>query len=302
MASSSSAVEGFIDWPPLTTWCTPSERKMRRMPSPVHTATTAQRTGRRRFGPDRRDGRLADPTLLFDLLPQIGDPNLAGPARLDAGLDGGADVVGVDVAVPHPVAADHDDRVARPRPTRHGRRDGLVRRLEEVHDLVAQLGAVVAGSTARAEPPESRLGAARGRAPAGAGHGPAVGDVQEGVEQQHKPGTAGVDHAGRLQDRQQLRGAGQGSAAPRRAASSTSSSPGASGRRALGGLGAQPGPRSGSVPSTGLLHRLVGARRRPGQRVPRAPLASIRGGVANVVGHAPQDLRRGSPRSCPAPP
>ena len=39
------AVDGFIDWPPATTPCTPSEWKIRRMPSPVATATTAVVTG-----------------------------------------------------------------------------------------------------------------------------------------------------------------------------------------------------------------------------------------------------------------
>src|SRR5207244_10479573 len=40
-AWSSSAVDGFIDWPPATTSCTPRLRKSRCTPSPVATATTA---------------------------------------------------------------------------------------------------------------------------------------------------------------------------------------------------------------------------------------------------------------------
>ena len=56
---------------------------------------------------------------------------------------GGADVVGVDVAVPDAVAADDHDRVADARPHVLERGDGLVRRLEEVHDLVAQVADVV---------------------------------------------------------------------------------------------------------------------------------------------------------------
>src|SRR3546814_16620226 len=64
-------------------------------------------------------GRLAHPALLLDLVElveQVGDADLARPPDLDGGLDGGADVVGVDVAVEDAVApADHDP-VADPRP------------------------------------------------------------------------------------------------------------------------------------------------------------------------------------------
>ena len=51
---------------------------------------------------------LDDPALLLellDLLEQVGDPDLLGAAGVDGRLDGGADVVGVDVAVPDAVAA-----------------------------------------------------------------------------------------------------------------------------------------------------------------------------------------------------
>ena len=43
-ASSRSAVDGFIDWPPATTRRTPRDRKMSRTPSPLATATTAHWT------------------------------------------------------------------------------------------------------------------------------------------------------------------------------------------------------------------------------------------------------------------
>ena len=56
----------------------------------------------------------------------------------DAGLDRGADVVGVHVAVPDAVAADHDDRVAERVPRVAERRDLGIGRVEEVHDLVAR--------------------------------------------------------------------------------------------------------------------------------------------------------------------
>src|SRR5450631_1401825 len=83
-ASTSSAIDGFIDWPPAISRWTPSERKMRPMPSPLAT------------------GALTDPALLFHLLQQVGDPDRPGPAGVEAGLDGRADLVGVDVAVPQP--------------------------------------------------------------------------------------------------------------------------------------------------------------------------------------------------------
>ena len=44
-ASRICAVAGFMDWPPATMRCTPRERKMRPMPSPVPTATTEVVTG-----------------------------------------------------------------------------------------------------------------------------------------------------------------------------------------------------------------------------------------------------------------
>ena len=84
---------------------------MRRMPSPVATATTAVVTGSTGAGRRRRSGSRTQRSS-FDLLEQVGDPDVAGPAGVDGGLDRGADVVGVDVAVPDAVAADDHDRVA----------------------------------------------------------------------------------------------------------------------------------------------------------------------------------------------
>ncbi|CAM5237723.1 hypothetical protein SVIOM74S_09329 [Streptomyces violarus] len=43
---------------------------------------------------------------------EVGDPDPVGPPGLDTGLDGGARVVDMDMDVPQPVAADHDERVA----------------------------------------------------------------------------------------------------------------------------------------------------------------------------------------------
>ena len=57
--------------------------------------------------------------LVGDLLEQVGDPDLLRPAaEVERHLDRGADVVGVDVAVPQPVAADDHDRVADRAPRR----------------------------------------------------------------------------------------------------------------------------------------------------------------------------------------
>ena len=71
-------------------------------PAPAATATTARPV--RATAPRRADA--------LDLLGEVGDPDPVRPAGLDAGLDGGADVVDVHVDVPQAVAADHDERVA----------------------------------------------------------------------------------------------------------------------------------------------------------------------------------------------
>ena len=119
-ASRICAVDGFIDCPPATTCCTPRPRSSSRRPSPTATATTAV--------VDRRDRRrCARPSGLrrgcIHLLEEVGDADVARTTDRDAGLDGGADVVGVHVAVPQAVAADHHDRVAEAAPRRlEGRR------------------------------------------------------------------------------------------------------------------------------------------------------------------------------------
>ena len=87
------------------------------------------RGGHRRGADDavQLGGGVADPALLLDLLEQVGHPDLAGAAAVQGGLDGVADVVGVDVAVPEAVAADDHDRVADAGPHVLERRDGRVR-------------------------------------------------------------------------------------------------------------------------------------------------------------------------------
>ena len=114
-ASRICAVDGFIDWPPATMCCTPRLAKSRSRP--VADRDRDDTGGDVLDGAPRTVGRrlLADPRLLLaflDLLEQVGDADLGGTPGDDAGLDGGADVVGVHVAVPDAVAADDDDRVA----------------------------------------------------------------------------------------------------------------------------------------------------------------------------------------------
>ena len=146
MAASRSAVEGFIDCPPLTTWWTPSDRKMRRMPSPVHTATDG--------AADRCVRRLQSPTAGRPP-PAPNAPPRPAPTGRRPGSGGGGppplpasmaapDVVGVDVAVPQTVAADTTIESPETGPHLTERRDRLVGRFEQVHDLVTEPGAVVA--------------------------------------------------------------------------------------------------------------------------------------------------------------
>ena len=117
---------------------------MRPMPSPETTATTLVVGG----GPGALGARArarARPTLSRTQRSSSTCSSRSvtlmrcGPPGVDAGLDGRADVVGVDVAVPEAVAADHDDGVADAGPHLLEGLDGVVRRAQEVHDLVAQV-------------------------------------------------------------------------------------------------------------------------------------------------------------------
>ena len=100
MASSSIPVEGRLPGPPRTTTA-PASSNSAASPGPAATAT---------IGRGRPAARLAG----GDLLGEVGDPHPVRPAGLDPGLDGGADVVDVDVDVPEPLAADDDEGVAEP--------------------------------------------------------------------------------------------------------------------------------------------------------------------------------------------
>ena len=105
---------------------------MRPMPSPETTATTLVVGGGpvpSLLGPAPGSAHaLAHPALLLHLLVEVGHPDAVRSPRVHAGLDGRADVVGVDVAVPQAVAADHDDGVADARPHLLERLNGVVGR------------------------------------------------------------------------------------------------------------------------------------------------------------------------------
>ena len=138
-----------------------------------------------------------------DLLEQVGDPDLMRSARFDAGFDRGADVVGVDVAVPDAVAADDDDRVAERAPRVLERGDRRVGRVEQVHHLVAQAGDVVAAEVRldrRGREPQRRLG-----------DRPAVDDLEErGASSSVKPLPPASTTPALAQHREQVGSAGDG--------------------------------------------------------------------------------------------
>ena len=138
-----SAVAGFMVWPPTTWWCTPSERKMRPMPSPDTTATTLVVGG----GPKPSTEGPAPGAPTFSRTQRSSSTcSSRSVTRIRCGLPisiaasmAAADVVGVDVAVPHPVAPDDDDGVADAGPHVLEPFDGVVGRGEQVHDLVAEI-------------------------------------------------------------------------------------------------------------------------------------------------------------------
>ena len=150
---------------------------------------------------------LTDPRLFFallHLLVQVGDADLGGTTGDDAGLDGGADVVRVHVAVPDAVATDDDDRVAEVAPGLLELRDRVVRHVEEVHHLVSQLGDVVA-TVAVMEVRRDRHGGGhhlrRGDRPFG-------DDIEAGVEEELESQATRVDNPGIAEHRQQVGCAG----------------------------------------------------------------------------------------------
>ncbi len=134
---------------------------------------------------------VAHPRLLLDLLVEVGDPDAVRPAHGDTGLDGGADVVGVDVAVPDAVTTHHHDGVAEGVPGLLESRHRPVGGVQEEHDLVA-------GAVHR----RSRAAAGAGSIQRRPGHVRWLGQRatvdrgQQGVEQQQV--AQGQDPAGQL--------------------------------------------------------------------------------------------------------
>ena len=145
MAARISSVDGLADCPPLTICRAPSERNIRFTPSPEATATTALVTGSSGgsswlpLAAASRTQRSSS-TCSARSVTWIS----AGPADLDGRFDGPADLVGVDMTLVEAIAADDDDRAAIAGPHGPERRYRLVRRLQEEHDLVTQVGGLVA--------------------------------------------------------------------------------------------------------------------------------------------------------------
>ncbi len=147
---------------------------------------------------------------------EVGDGDAVGAAGLDAGLDGGARVVGVDVDVPQAVAADDDQGVAQGVEAGAQPGHGGVVGLQEVDHLEG--GAVLVGVRAAVHLVPGRLAAAglreRGVGPQGDGcrrrlAGQGVG---EGAEQGDQAAAAGVHDAGPAEDRELGGGGLQGGA------------------------------------------------------------------------------------------
>ena len=116
--------------------------------------------GQRRPG-GRVAGALADPALLLDLLGQVGDPDVPGPAGVEAASMAGP-MSSVWMWQFHsPSPPDHHDRVAEPGPHLLEGGDGVVGGLEQVHDLVAQAGQRRVGLVVGGRPPDGPEASAR---------------------------------------------------------------------------------------------------------------------------------------------
>jgi hypothetical protein len=173
---------------------------------PPHALTVGhghhRRPGRRSavVVPDRPGGGgVTDPPLLFDLLVQVGDPDVPGPAGVEGRFDGGADVVGMDVAVPQTLAADHHDRIADPGPDLLEGGHGGVGRVEEVHHLVAQVPPLTFDTLRPAGSRGVGLGQDEDGGAVGIGvrrlgQRPAVHRGQKGVQHEQIARPPGVDH------------------------------------------------------------------------------------------------------------
>ena len=186
------------------------------MPWPLLTATAAQVTagkldpGACVVGRAHRSDEpgFAAGVLGGDLLEQVGDADLERTAvEVERRLDRRSDVVRVDVAVPRPVAADDDDRVADRPPPLLERLDVRIVEVAEEHHLVALLADVQLAVDSRRAVGD---GVERGADHAAAGvrldlrQRFVVNDVKGGVEQQQIPCSPGVDDAGVAQHGKQV--------------------------------------------------------------------------------------------------
>ena len=146
---------------------------------------------------------VADPCLLLDLLEQVGNSDPVWAAYGDPRLNGATYVIGVDVAVPDPVAPNHHNRVPQGGPRLLEAVDQPVRCVKEVHDLVASprcpVGAVVIGT------PFGR----RRRNLRRVGQRPSVNNSEHGVQQKQVSASPSVHHAGLGQHGQQFGCPGQ---------------------------------------------------------------------------------------------
>ena len=186
-AASSSAVDGFIDWPPVTIRCTPSEWKMRRTPSPVDTATTAVHTG---SVLGRSSGTTSEPlsrthrssstcssrsvTRMFRGRPQSRAASMLAPM---------SSVWMWQFQMPSPPTT----TIESPMPAQTCLKVGMASSvgLEEVHDLVAEVADVAVRLALRVHVVDRHLDVDLVDVDR-LGHRPPVGDVEHGVEEQQE--------------------------------------------------------------------------------------------------------------------
>jgi hypothetical protein len=198
------------------------------------------------------------------------------------------------VAVPEALAPDHDDRVADLAPGLLEVADALVAEVEEVHDLVAQLGDV--------DPTVGRGPVGHGRElitdrPVDlgrVGQRPAVDDVQGRVEQQEHAGATGVDDAGLLQHGEQVGRAGERIASRGAGGVEHLDQRAALGGASLCGLGRLAHDGEDRALDR-AQHRLVRLGRSGPQGLGHGGPRGVALGLEHG-GHAPQDLRQDHPR------
>lgn len=216
---------------------------------------------------------------------EVGDPDPVRPAGLDPGLHRRTRVVDMDVDVPEPVPADHDERVTEPVEPGAQPVDRAVPGLQQIDHLE---GGAVLRSARRAV-----LGRGSGHGGDVGGHPDAVfgrlpGDrFDEGLEDGHQTPSSGVHDARPPEDGQLSGGLVQRSACPlvrglhdrlrTRVA-----------RRAPGGLGGRGGHRQHGA-LDGVGDGLPGRGRGPGQREPQMVRVVP---VGQHPRHAAQQLRQ----------